>query len=161
MTAGATNVGGIAALGRIAIRATGRLGEWNLAQASQVVAALALAFGFRHQLTIRVVLSLRLPAAMMPMIAITTIAPTTIQSHGTVLVVVVVELLALGAVIVLPPVVEPLVAGPVVVVVVEPDVVPADCANVIAGATSRNSASSMRLSRKIGRMWFLPLNQSM
>jgi hypothetical protein len=153
MTAGATDVGGIAALGRIAIRATGRLGEWNLAQASQVVAALALASGFRHQLTIRVVvLSLRLLAATMPMIAITTIAPTTIQSHGTVLVVVVVEVLGLGAVAVLPPVVEPLVAGPVVVVVVEPDVVPADCANVIAGATNRNSATSMRLSRKIRRM---------
>jgi hypothetical protein len=104
---------------------------------------------------------------MIPIIAITTIAPTTIQSQGTELVVVLVVVVdvsgfvvvvdepvfAFGAVIVLPPVVEPPVAGWVVVVVVlEPDVVPADCANVIAGATSRNSASNIRLSRKIGRM---------
>jgi hypothetical protein len=123
-----------------------------------------------------VVVLLRLPAAIMPMIAITTTAPTMIQSHGTelvvVLVVVVDELgfvalvddpvLALGPVIEFPPVVEPLLAGPVVVVVVlEPDVVPADCANVIAGATSRNSASNIRLSLKIGRMSFLPSNQLM
>jgi hypothetical protein len=110
---------------------------------------------------------------MIPMIAMTTIAPTTIQSHGTVLVVVVVVVdesgfvavvedpaLALGAVAAAPPVVEPFVAGPVVVDVVdEPAAVPAVCAYVIAGAMARNSARSMRLSRKIGRMWFLPLNQ--
>jgi hypothetical protein len=167
--AGAADVCRIATLGRIAIRATRRLGERNLAQTGQVVAPFALAFGNRHQLTIRVVVeSLRLPAATTPMIAMTTIAPTTIQSHGTVLdVVVVVVVDELGFVVVaddefgavIVPDDEPVVDGPVVVVVLEPDVVPADCASVIAGAIARNSASRMRLSRKIGRMWCSPSNQ--
>jgi len=83
-----------------------------------------------------------------------------IHSHGTVVVVVLVvvdvsglvdvdedPVLALGADA------EPPLVGPVVVVVVDdPDEVPAACAYVIAGATARNSASSSRLSRKIGRM---------
>ncbi|HEY5348862.1 MAG TPA: hypothetical protein VIJ64_03990 [Candidatus Lustribacter sp.] len=102
------------------------------------------------------------------MIAMTTIAPITIQSHGTVLVVVVVVEVSgfvvvfsddvtepVFGVVTVPLVVEPLVAGPVVVVVVlEPAVVPAVCAYAIAGATTRNRARSIRLSRKIGRMWF-------
>lgn len=103
----------------------------------------------------------------MPTMAMSTIAPTAIHSHGTLLVVVVVVVpfvvvdlsvvvaeLPLGAVIVVEP---PLVAGPVVVVVVlEPDVLLV-CAKVIAGATARNSANKIRLSRKIGRISVLPL----
>jgi hypothetical protein len=48
MTAGATDVGGIAALGRIAICATRRLGEWNLAQTSEVIASLGFAAAYAH-----------------------------------------------------------------------------------------------------------------
>jgi hypothetical protein len=97
---------------------------------------------------------LRPLAATMPKIATTTTAPTTIHSHGTVLVVeVVVDLSvvlepATGAVTV--------VEGPFDVVVVEfVFVVPVVCASVIAGAMARNSARRMKLSRKIGRMGFL------
>lgn len=136
----------------------------------------------------RVVELPRLLAATIPMMPITTIAPTTIHSHGIVVVVVVVvepsvvvvvllsvvlvEPLPLGAVIVPLPlepllvepfvaepfVVEPFVAGPVVVVVVEPDEFVV-CANVIAGAMARNIASRIRLSRKIGRISDSPSDQ--
>jgi hypothetical protein len=97
------------------------------------------------------------------MTPITTIAPTTIQSHGTLLVVVLVVVVVplevvLLSVVVAVPVVEPLVAGPVVVVVVEP-LVPAACAKVITGAMARKRASSIRLRRKIGRMCFLPADE--
>jgi hypothetical protein len=124
-----------------------------------------------------VVVSLRLLAATIPMMPMITTAPTTIQSHGVLVVVLVVVVPsvvvvlsvvvaepALGAAIVpLPAVpllaepllVEPLVAGPVVVVVVEPDVFDV-CAKAIIGAMARKSARSTKLSRKIGRMWVLP-----
>src|ERR1700735_4453734 len=119
---------------------------------------------------IRVVVELeRLLAATMPMFPITTIAPTTIHSHGTLLVVVLVVVVlvplevvdlsvvvaepAFGAVAAPPPV-----AGPVVVVVVEP-LVPAACAKVITGAMARKRARSIRLRRKIGRMCFLPADE--
>jgi hypothetical protein len=119
-----------------------------------------------------VVLPERLLAATTPMIPITTIAPTTIQSHGTLLVVVLVVVVVPSEFVVLsvvvaepafgavadPPVVEPFVAGPVVVVVVEP-LVPAACAKVITGAMARKRASSIRLRRKIGRMCFLPADE--
>jgi hypothetical protein len=90
MPARAADVRRIAAIGRIAVRAAGRLSEWNLTQAGQVVATFAIFAGDAHQLMMRVVVSLRLLAATMPMSAITTIAPTMIHVHGTVLVVVVV-----------------------------------------------------------------------
>jgi hypothetical protein len=110
----------------------------------------------------------------MPMIAMTTTAPTTIQSHGTLLVVVVVVVVAPLLLVLLsvvddvppagaaavPPLVDPLAAGPLDVVVVLDPLVPADCAKDIAGATTRKSARSMRLSRKIGRIGFLPLEMS-
>jgi hypothetical protein len=83
------------------------------------------------------------------MIAITTIAPTTIHSHGTVLVVVLVVVVDESGLVA------------VVVVVLEPAALPAVCAYVIAGAIARNSASRMKLSRKIGRMWFPPSNLTM
>jgi hypothetical protein len=126
MTAGAADVSRIATFGRIAVGATGRLRERDLAQAGEVVATLAISVGYRHQLTIRV--SLRLLAATRATIAMRTTAPTAIQTHGTLLVVVVVVVpfvvvvlsvvvaeLLFGAVFVLEP---PVVAGPVVVVVV-------------------------------------------
>jgi hypothetical protein len=98
----------------------------------------------------------------MPKIATITTAPTTIQSHGIVLVVVVVVVVPsvvvdlstvepAGAVTV----VEPPAAGPLLVVVVELVFdVPVVCANVIAGAMARNKARRMKLSRKIGRIGF-------
>jgi hypothetical protein len=129
------------------------LRERDLAQAGEIVAALALSVGCGHQRTIRV--SPRLLAATMPTIAIKTMAPIAIQSHGTLLVLVsvvvdfsvVVPVEAFGAVADEPPVV----AGPVVVVVDWP-LLFVVCASVIAGAMARNSANSIRLSRKIGRM---------
>jgi hypothetical protein len=92
-----------------------------------------------------------------------TTAPTTIHSHGTVLVVVVV--VVVPSVVVDLSVVEPApgavtgfelpAAGPVVVVVVEFVFdVPVLCASVIAGAMARKRARRMRLSRKIGRIGF-------
>jgi hypothetical protein len=118
---------------------------------------------------IRVVVELeRLLAATMPMIPITTIAPTTIHSHGTLLVVVLVvvvvplEVVDLSVVVAEPAfgalAAPPPVAGPVVVVVVEP-LVPAACAKVITGAMARKRARSIRLRRKIGRMCFLPADE--
>src|ERR1700761_9112204 len=109
------------------------------------------------------VVSLRLLAATMPMIATITTPPTAIQTHGTVLVVVVVVVvepsadvllsvvLEPGAVIVVP-LLEPAAGALCVVVVLEPVV---DCAQLVAGATARKSARRMRLSRKIGRMGVL------
>src|SRR5580658_818576 len=104
---------------------------------------------------------LRPLAATMPKIATMTTAPTTIHSHGTVLVVVVVVVVPSVVVdlsVVAPgtvTVVEPPVAGPVVVVVVEFVFdVPVVCASVIVGAIARKRARRMRLSRKIGRIGF-------
>jgi hypothetical protein len=77
-----------------------------------------------------------------------------------VVVLVVVVVAAFGLVVVLSTVVDPA-AGPDDVVVVEPDVVPADCAKAMPGAIARNSARSTRLSRKIGRIGFLPLESEM
>jgi hypothetical protein len=118
----------------------------------------------------RVVVLLRLLAATMPMSAITMIAPTMIHVHGTVLVVVVVVVVdESGPVDFCVVVADPVfgaaaellpAAGPLcVVVVLEPLVVPAVCAKVIAGAIARNSASRMKLSRKIDRMWVSRRNQ--
>jgi hypothetical protein len=123
-----------------------------------------ISVGKGHQLTIRVV-SLRLFAAMRPIMAMSTIAPTAIQSHGIEVVVVsVVVVLSVdvfvplfGAVFVVE--LPPVVAGPVVVVVVLDPVVPLDCASDIAGAIARKSARRMRLSLKIGRIRFLPSDQ--
>jgi hypothetical protein len=111
-----------------------------------------------------VVPSERLLAATTPTIPMITIAPTTIQSHGMLLVevdvVVVPSVLVDLSVVVAEPAfgavaAPPVVAGPVVVVVLEPDV-PVVCAKVIAGAMTRKSARSIKLRRKIGRMCFLP-----
>jgi hypothetical protein len=121
------------------------------------------AAGIRHQLTIRVVL--REFAATIPKIAMTTTAPTTIHSHGTVLVVVVVVVVPSVVVDLSVVELEPApgavtgfelpAAGPVVVVVVELVFdVPELCASVIAGAMARKRARRMRLSRKIGRIGF-------
>lgn len=98
-------------------------------------------------------------AATMPTMPTTTIAPTMIHIHGTLLVVVLVVVVELFGEVIVPLLfvllllLEPPVAGPVVVVVVLEPVVPALCASDIAGATAKKSAIRMRLSRKIGRIW--------
>jgi hypothetical protein len=112
-----------------------------------------------RQLTIRVVL--RPFAATMPTMPTTTIAPTIIHIHGTLLVVVLVVVVELLGEVIVPLLFvlllfAPPVAGPVVVVVVLEPVVPALCASVIAGAMAKKSVKRMRLRRKIGRMYFSP-----
>jgi len=78
---------------------------------------------------------------------------TMIQVHGTVFVVVVVEVEESPVVVFGAVADEPPAAGPVVVVVVlELPAPPAVCAKAITGAVARNRAMSMRLSRRIGRM---------
>jgi hypothetical protein len=162
MTARTPDVGGIATVGRIAIRAARRIRQWNLAQACEVIAAFAIATHTSHQRSIRVVVEplLRLPAATTPMIPTTTTAPTTIHVHGTSVVVVLVDFSvvddepgAAGADIVPDPDPEPALEPEPepLVVVVEPFVVVL-CANVIAGAMRRKRARSIKLRRKIGRM---------
>jgi hypothetical protein len=116
-----------------------------------------------------VVVSLRLLAATIAMIATMTIAPPIIHVHGTVLVVLVVVVVDISGLVVVFSVVvaEPAfgaaaellpAAGPLdVVVVLDPLVVPAVCAKVTTGARARNTASKMKIGRQIGRIWSSPV----
>jgi len=123
---------------------------------------LVFAAGNGDQRSIRVVVELpRLTATTPTMTTATTTTPTIIHVHGIVVVVVVVVVVvaspvaAFGAVADEPPALEPVVVD----VVLEPLALPPACAKVITGAIARNSVKSTRLSRRIGRMWLLPLNQ--